>query len=624
MINNSIKLILLFVLVFGISIYTYESADAASRVMWGKTELKLGQIGKATTLEDTILVKLQSDGSLSTVRMLKKGEEYRVYSFKSNSGGLYGVGGGSFIQNNKKIKYETPSKSKLALLNGATDFEKVDEKLEKLNLSNDTLMIETGITVANYTLPGDSDLYTVRFRDSQQVGSWLGSIHASQVFMDGYGIIDKDSFWEKIKKIKVFDPIEFFTKHGAMALYEQDNGYDLIDSAVVMPVRSEFKSLPPKIGEELLNLSNLKDEELIFNVVTGNSPKIGMEIGQFLDIDFEKSNEVRDVLHYLLIDNACANYEWKKGIFYCEDEAFARTAIYGNGEQTNMGFIPITNFNPKDIQFSSKHFYPIVGETKPPAFTEENLKLFILDTYKILNNHKPITKNKAYVQEVLESYFAIKGAKVASKDELAKARYKTVIKDVNGIDYNLYLIPKKEKKVLDMEDLSLVSYEGDYGFVLQKKGSSKAIWQKDELKDTKFYEYHYGEEMVYVIEGKDKKAPGVFVLSEHMTINDVFARLYVVSDGKLIKLKFEGDDPTDYSLLNSSKPKFINTDTIQNVEYSNGSAQYLGWKYTNYHIDFHNGLLKQVGQTKSYIDNDFDKGTPIYDRWLKEPNYFVK
>lgn len=88
----------------------------AVKVMWGKTELKLGQIGKVTILSNANLVKLENNGSLTTVRPLKKGEEYRVYSYKSNHGGLYGVGGGSYVQKSTKIKYETPSKSKLALL----------------------------------------------------------------------------------------------------------------------------------------------------------------------------------------------------------------------------------------------------------------------------------------------------------------------------------------------------------------------------------------------------------------------------------------------------------------------------------------------------------------------------
>ncbi|SES34665.1 excalibur calcium-binding domain-containing protein [Psychrobacillus sp. OK032] len=116
MFSKYIKLVMVAVIALGISIYKLDTANAAG-VMWGKTELKLGQIGKVTILADTVLSKLESDGSLSTVRTMKKGEEYRVYSYQSNQGGLYGVGGGNFVQKSAIVKYETPSKSKLALLN---------------------------------------------------------------------------------------------------------------------------------------------------------------------------------------------------------------------------------------------------------------------------------------------------------------------------------------------------------------------------------------------------------------------------------------------------------------------------------------------------------------------------
>ncbi|TYS60567.1 hypothetical protein FZD47_20365 [Bacillus infantis] len=90
-------------------------ASAATKVMWGKTELKRGQIGKVTILSDTKLVKIENR-SISVIRTLKKGEEYRVYNYKNEHNGLYGVGGGSFVQKTIEVKYETPSKKKLALL----------------------------------------------------------------------------------------------------------------------------------------------------------------------------------------------------------------------------------------------------------------------------------------------------------------------------------------------------------------------------------------------------------------------------------------------------------------------------------------------------------------------------
>lgn len=114
--KKSGKLLVAMVLVISFVFMNGTSMEAASKVMWGKTELKLGQIGKVTILEGSSLVKLDENGSLSTIRNLKKGEEYRVYSYKSAHGGLYGVGGGSYIQKNNNVLYETPSKSKLALL----------------------------------------------------------------------------------------------------------------------------------------------------------------------------------------------------------------------------------------------------------------------------------------------------------------------------------------------------------------------------------------------------------------------------------------------------------------------------------------------------------------------------
>lgn len=120
MYSKFIKSVLVAIFALGLFTFQVNTAEAASKVMWGKTELILGQIGKVTILTPTNLVKLNPDESLTTVRTLKKGEEFRVYSYKGNQGGLYGVGEGSFIQQNSKVKYETPSKSKLALLKGVT------------------------------------------------------------------------------------------------------------------------------------------------------------------------------------------------------------------------------------------------------------------------------------------------------------------------------------------------------------------------------------------------------------------------------------------------------------------------------------------------------------------------
>jgi len=117
MISKFIKGAIITTLAMGIFTFQVNTAEAASKVMWGKTELKIGQIGKVTILKDTNLVKLNNDGSLITVRTLKKGDEFRVYQYKGQHGGLYGVGSSSFVQKDtSKVLYETPSKSKLELI----------------------------------------------------------------------------------------------------------------------------------------------------------------------------------------------------------------------------------------------------------------------------------------------------------------------------------------------------------------------------------------------------------------------------------------------------------------------------------------------------------------------------
>lgn len=64
---------LILVLAVGFTSLGNMQADAATnKVMWGKTELKQGQIGKVTILADTNLVKVGSNGSLNKVRTLKK------------------------------------------------------------------------------------------------------------------------------------------------------------------------------------------------------------------------------------------------------------------------------------------------------------------------------------------------------------------------------------------------------------------------------------------------------------------------------------------------------------------------------------------------------------------------
>ena len=94
-----------------------EVTDTA-KIMWGKTELKKGQIGKLTILKP-INLWTEKEGKLVEVRILNPGEEYRVYNYRKLHGCQYNVGDNHWVTKmDGYIKYETPSKAVLEQLNG--------------------------------------------------------------------------------------------------------------------------------------------------------------------------------------------------------------------------------------------------------------------------------------------------------------------------------------------------------------------------------------------------------------------------------------------------------------------------------------------------------------------------
>ncbi|WP_338777948.1 DUF3298 and DUF4163 domain-containing protein [Metabacillus sp. FJAT-52054] len=91
----------------------YEPAAAASSG-WTNNELKPGQIGRVTAIQD-ISVYEKSGTSFKAVSSLKKGQVSRVYT---NRNGLFGIGGGKFVKADGSVAYETPSKSRYEAVNG--------------------------------------------------------------------------------------------------------------------------------------------------------------------------------------------------------------------------------------------------------------------------------------------------------------------------------------------------------------------------------------------------------------------------------------------------------------------------------------------------------------------------
>lgn len=87
-----------------------------NKVMWGKTELWKGQLGKVTIKKTVTLWKRLNNGQLEKVRELKQGDEFKVYRYLGEEE-LYGVGSGMYVKNNSsEILYETPSKKNIRLI----------------------------------------------------------------------------------------------------------------------------------------------------------------------------------------------------------------------------------------------------------------------------------------------------------------------------------------------------------------------------------------------------------------------------------------------------------------------------------------------------------------------------
>jgi uncharacterized protein len=88
------------------------------KVYWDGLLMKKGQIGRIKIEKPINLWERDENGKLTFVRVLNPGETYRVYSKDDLHSGQFGVGGGHYITDKKgHVKYETPSKQKLAQLN---------------------------------------------------------------------------------------------------------------------------------------------------------------------------------------------------------------------------------------------------------------------------------------------------------------------------------------------------------------------------------------------------------------------------------------------------------------------------------------------------------------------------
>lgn len=111
-----VNLVVIAALIFGLN----SPAQASEpKVYWDGLLMVKGQVGKIKVLKPINLWKRDGDKLVFT-RVLKPGEQYRVYRYDNLYGGQYGLGGGYYITKIAGyVDYRTPSKKKLAELEAA-------------------------------------------------------------------------------------------------------------------------------------------------------------------------------------------------------------------------------------------------------------------------------------------------------------------------------------------------------------------------------------------------------------------------------------------------------------------------------------------------------------------------
>ncbi|WP_391120260.1 phosphodiester glycosidase family protein [Psychrobacillus sp. L3] len=105
--------LILFAIVTGALFQPNQAEAQTTNVYWDGILMVPGQVGKIKVIKPINLWKRTSNG-LVFERVLKVGEQYRVYRYDDLYGGQYGLGGNMYITKIAGyVEYKTPSKAKL-------------------------------------------------------------------------------------------------------------------------------------------------------------------------------------------------------------------------------------------------------------------------------------------------------------------------------------------------------------------------------------------------------------------------------------------------------------------------------------------------------------------------------
>ncbi len=149
----------------------HSPAEASTnKVYWDGLLMVKGQIGKIKVIKPINLWKRVGD-KLVYERVLKPGEQYRVYRYDNLFGGQYGLGGGYYITKMAGyVDYRTPSKRKLAELEAAEGGGNAPAPVTKLSIgkvtSQNSKTLAPGVTQTELAVDsnrGKQKIYAVEY-----------------------------------------------------------------------------------------------------------------------------------------------------------------------------------------------------------------------------------------------------------------------------------------------------------------------------------------------------------------------------------------------------------------------------------------------------------------------------
>jgi exopolysaccharide biosynthesis protein len=169
------KIIICFILILTTFLPAFHGTEVKAAttpvVYWDGMKLVKGQVGRVEIVKPINLWKRDSSNKLVIVRVLKKGERYRVYSYSSMYGGQYGVGGSYYVTNIKGyVQYQTPPRSKLKLVN--PDVYGTKLSLGKV-IGEKSTVIAPGVTQSKLSVAGS--------RENQEIYMLAVDQQASQI-----------------------------------------------------------------------------------------------------------------------------------------------------------------------------------------------------------------------------------------------------------------------------------------------------------------------------------------------------------------------------------------------------------------------------------------------------------